>query len=63
MERYALVLQTPLGAAPLIGATMSPEREREVAKVNALRNMPAFGLEPVEANLGKYYDMVWEVLA
>ena len=59
---YFPAVPTPFGRVPLIGAAMSPEREREIARESALRGMPSFGLEPVEENLGRYYAMVREAL-
>ena len=63
MTRYAPIIQTPLGIAPLIGSTMTPEREREIATAAALRDMPRLGLEPDVRNLAAYFRMVREVLA
>ena len=39
------------------------EREKEIAKAVALHSMPAFGLEPTETNLPRYYQLIREVLA
>ena len=63
MQRYTNVIPSPMGAVPLVGATMTPEREREIARATALRNMPSFGLEPCEGNLARYYQLVGEALA
>lgn len=60
MTRYAPII---LGIAPLIGSTMTPEREREIATTAALRDMPRLGLEPDARNLAAYFRMVREVLA
>lgn len=62
MERYYATVQTPVGRVPFLGSTMTPEREREIAKAAALRRMPEFGLEPCEANLPVYYQMVRDLL-
>ncbi len=63
MERYAAMIQTPIGNVPFIGVTMTPEREREITRSAALRNMHKFGLEPREENLSEYFRRVREVLA
>lgn len=62
MERYIATIQTPLQRVPFIGSTMSPEREREITRAAALRNMHKFGLEPCEENLGKYFRRAREEL-
>lgn len=59
---YCPVVLTPVGRVPLIGCTMTDEREREVARTCALRDMPRWGLEPVEENLAAYFAMVREAL-
>ena len=63
MTRYIPAILTPVGAVALLGSTMTPEREREVAKAAALRDMPRMGLEPSVNNLEKYFAMVREVLS
>ena len=62
MKRYVATIPTPVGRVPLLGATMTDEREREVAVAAALRSMPRFGLEPTVDNLPAYYVKVREVL-
>lgn len=54
------ICSTPL---PYIGSTMTDDREKEIARSSALRNMHKFGLEPCEANLPEYFRTVREVLA
>lgn len=63
MQRYTNTVPSPVGAVPLMGTTMTPEREREIARVAALRSMQDFGLEPCESNLARYYRLVREALA
>lgn len=63
MERYTVTIQTPLGRVPFIGATMTPEREREITRSAALRNMHKLGLSPHEENLSEYYRRVRKLLA
>ena len=63
MEQYIAIMDSPVGPVPFLGATMTPEREREVQTAAALRSMPTFGLEPVEANLVLYYQLVRKMLA
>lgn len=63
MERHYAIISTPVGRVPFLGATMSPEREKELQTAVALRSMPSFGLEPVKSNLTRYYQLVQEVLA
>ena len=62
MEQYFALIPTPVGPVPLLGATMTDEREREIAVAAALRSMPRFGLEPTVDNLPAYYAKVREVL-
>lgn len=62
MKTYYLVISTPLGRAPLIGATMTSDREREVAcKANARAFVRAAGREPF--NSAEVSAWVREVLA
>ena len=59
METYCLVVSTP--RAPLIGGTMTPEREREIAhEVNARAFRRACGREPVNAT--EVSAWIWEAL-
>lgn len=62
MKRYYANVQIPMGRIPFLGSTMTPEREREIARASALRHMPDFGLEPCGANLPVYYQMVRDLL-
>ena len=62
MTRYIAMVQTPVGRVPMIGATMSPEREREVQREAALHSMVSFGLEPSEDNIPEYFRIIREVL-
>lgn len=63
MERYTATIQKPIGRVPFIGATMTPEREREITRSAALRNMHKLGLAPCDENLPEYFRRVREVLA
>lgn len=63
MQRYTNIIPSPMGAVSLVGATMTPEREREIARVAALCDMPSFGLKPCDSNLARYYQLVREALA
>lgn len=47
---------------PFIGCTMTDDREKEIARSSALRNMHKFGLEACEKNLPEYFRRVREVL-
>lgn len=62
MDRYIALVLSPVGRVPFIGGTMTPEREKEVTRAAAFRSMPSFGLEPVEENLSRYYQLVREAL-
>lgn len=53
------ICSTPI---PFVGCTMTDEREKEITRTAALRNMHKFGLEPCEANLTEYFRRVREVL-
>lgn len=63
MQRYTTLIPSPMDVVPIVGATMSPEREREIARAAALQDMPRFGLEPCERNLARYHALVREALA
>lgn len=54
------ICSTPM---PFIGCTMTDEREKEITRTAALRNMHKFGLEPCEANLPEYFRRAREALA
>jgi hypothetical protein len=52
-----------VGPVPYIGCTMTDDREKEIARTAALRNMHKFGLEPCEANLPEYFRRAREAMA
>lgn len=60
--RYTVNIISPVGLVPYHGNTMTNEREREVARAAALRNMHKLGLEPCEDNIPEYYRRVKEAL-
>lgn len=53
-RRYAVNVIFPVGPVPFLGCTMTDEREREITRAAALRNMHKFGLEPCDANLSAF---------
>ena len=62
MKQYVALISTPIGRVPLLGVTMTDEREREITVADALRSMPRFGFEPSVENLPAYFAKVREVL-
>ena len=50
------------GAIPVVGRTMTDEREREIVRSSALRNMHKYGLESKDENLPEYFRRVREEL-
>lgn len=57
-----MYIQTTLGPIPLLGATMTDEKERKIARAAALRDMPRWGLEAIPENLPRYFAMIREAL-
>lgn len=62
MKQYDCPYFHAIGRVPLLGVTMTDEREREITVAAALRSMPRFGFEPSVENLPAYFAKVREVL-